>query len=210
MVSSISISSLWATQVANANSAAQRHKDIFQKLDTNRDGKIDESELKTAVTAAGITNDIKSFLKEVDTNGDGTIEEKENDAFLIKMEGRKNAGGPPPGSPPHGGGVGMKSGSASESADKVYDVLDTNKDGKVSLQELMAAMGADETETDASNLLKQVDSDSDGSISKAEFSNYLTKLEKQLDSILKIVQSYDKQGGTQNDSSVGTTVNTLV
>jgi Ca2+-binding EF-hand superfamily protein len=214
MVSSVSSnSSLWASQVANANSAAQRHKEMFERLDANSDGKIDTSELKAGLPTQGNGKDAAAIMKEVDTSGDGVIDEGENDAFLTKMESNKKAGGPPPGAPPAGGpppgGGGMKSGSSSVSATKIFDKLDTNKDGKVSLQELMAAINTDETESDATDLLKQIDSDSDGSISKDEFNNYLTKLEKQLDTIIQVVQSYSEQGTTQNDSTVGGTVNTL-
>ncbi|MDQ5985283.1 MAG: hypothetical protein CSYNP_00991 [Syntrophus sp. SKADARSKE-3] len=66
--------------------------------------------------------------------------------------GAPPSGPPPGGAPPAKGGSGA--GSSADSADEVYDSSDTNKDGVVSLQELLAAEDEESLKTGIQDLLK--------------------------------------------------------
>jgi Ca2+-binding EF-hand superfamily protein len=155
MISSVSSSSSWASRALIVGSATQRHQEMFAKLDTNGDKKIDESELKAAIPAKGNGKDAVTILKEVNTSGDGTIAAAENELFLSKMDVKVKKQGPPHGGPPpRGAGGGAK--SVDNSTTKVYDKLDTNMDGVVSLQELLAAAADGESGTEIQDLLKSM------------------------------------------------------
>jgi hypothetical protein len=135
-VSSISGSgSFDPTQVAS---------NFFKKADTNGDGSIDKSELKTALSSGSngqtVTNaDVDKIFKAADTDGDGKISESENAAQMKRTGGGKSGAGAPPsgGVPPSGGAQGSASSTGASSSDSntVYDKKDLNKDGTVSFQE---------------------------------------------------------------------------
>ncbi len=142
MVNSVSSSVSSVLSSLGTTSAAAKHKEMFDKLDANKDGKVDSLELSAGVSRTGEATDVTELMKEVDTDGDGAISESENETFMAAKESeRKSAGaggagpsGPPPsGTPPSGGA------SSASSAAEVYDKLDTNKDGKISIEELLAA-----------------------------------------------------------------------
>ncbi|HTY38607.1 MAG TPA: EF-hand domain-containing protein [Bacteroidota bacterium] len=175
-------------------SSSQRHAEVFKKLDTNGDGKIDATELAAVTEAKGKGKDAAAIMKEVDTNGDGAIDSSENDAFLTTMEAHRGGKMPPPGPPPSGGPKGGKPGAASTNHNQIFDKLDTNKDGKVSLEELLAATTDDSTSSDVQDLFKSMDSDSDGSISQSELDTFLTKLEKELETLMHTSRKYSADG----------------
>jgi EF-hand domain pair len=123
-------------------SPTQMAADFFKKADSNGDGSIDKSELKTMLSKGpngkNLTDaDVDKIFSEIDSNGDGKIDQTENADQMKKMSGGK--GGPPPagGTPPSGGAPksASASGGSSSSGAKVYDKRDANKDGSVSYQE---------------------------------------------------------------------------
>jgi hypothetical protein len=116
----------------------QMAKDFFKKADTNNDGVIDKSELKTMLSngpnGKSMTDaQVDKIFAEIDTNGDGKIDQTENANQMKKMGAGKG------GTPPSGGSGGTPKasggGSASSSDNKVYDKRDANKDGTVSSAE---------------------------------------------------------------------------
>jgi Ca2+-binding EF-hand superfamily protein len=193
----------------NSVSAAQRHAAVFKKVDSNGDGKIDGSELQAMATGSKNDADSAAILKAIDTNGDGGIDEAENDAFMTKMESQGSGRMQPSGSRPQGPPPGGQSGSASENNAKIFDELDTNKDGKVSLQELMAAAGDDSDDSSIQDLLKSIDTDSDGSISNDEFDTFMTKLEEEMQAFTQSIQSYDEEGN-ENSNDRGRNLDSVV
>ena len=189
-------------------SSSQRHAAMFKKLDANGDGKIDETELGASGKLTG--KEAAAIMKKADINGDGTIDSTENDAFLSNVEAQRGAKTPPPGPPPSGGGPhGAHSGGSSGSSSEIFDKLDTNKDGKVSLEELLAATTDESTSTDVQDLLKSMDTDSDGSISKGELDTFLTKLEQELHTLMHSSKTYSVDGEGTTDE-LGQSVDKIV
>lgn len=180
MISSISSGSAWSFQSVKALSNTQRHKEMFTKLDTDGDGKVSKAELKAGGPADKKNVDIDSVFTNTDTDNDGYISETENDTLLTKLDSQMKTDGvegkrPPP--PPPGGG---KAASASETTDTIFSKLDTNEDGEVSMEELLAASTGDDESSAITDLLKSADSNSDNTITKDELTSYLTRMEKQL------------------------------
>lgn len=89
---------------------------LFDAIDTNEDGSIDLTELETLLDQASESNALSST---------------EEDSTIALGGGGKSGGGAPP--------AGASEDEDDESSSAIYDPLDTNEDGKVSLQELLAA-----------------------------------------------------------------------
>jgi Ca2+-binding EF-hand superfamily protein len=204
MVSSVSGSSFAGYQGYSTISATQRHKEMFARLDADSDGKITATELQSGRPAGGRGPDVQQILERADTNGDGSIDSTKNESFLSKMDAQRPQG-PPPGGPPPGGG-GAKESDSSTSSTTIFDKLDTNKDGKVSLAELMAAKPDGASEADTANLMKEIDTNGDGSIDRSENEAFMTKM-KELRALLEQnTRAYNSQGQLQA-SAVGSLVN---
>jgi Ca2+-binding EF-hand superfamily protein len=193
MIGSIGASSAWSAQSISSNTATQRHKDMFKQLDTDGDGKITETELKADKPADGKGPDFKNIMKQVDTNSDGSIDEAENETLLSRMDETKK---PPPSGPKPAGGKG-KVGARAASKTQVFDEMDTNKDGTVSLQELMAAKPEGMSETDVQNFMKKIDTNSDGSIDEDENNAFIAKMEERMKLKMQEAESYNDEGKKQ-------------
>lgn len=127
--------------------------EMFSKMDTDSDGALSQAEFVAArpsdVTEEMATNLYNSF----DTDSTGSLSESE---YTTAM----NNAPPPP--PPGAADTGSSTDSQSFSA------LDTNKDGVVSMDELLAARPDDVSEEMASQLFNSLDSDQSGNLSAAE------------------------------------------
>ncbi|KAE8695091.1 putative Multidrug resistance pump [Hibiscus syriacus] len=135
---------------------------VFDKYDTNKDGKISKEEYKSALKVLGKgeeeTNATKAFTT-IDTDGDGFIDFKE---FLGMM---------------HNMGEGINVNDI-QSAFRVYD-FDGN--GKISAQELMAVlkkMGERCNLETCRRMIRGVDANEDGLIDMAEFTTMMTRTMK--------------------------------
>ncbi|MDC7683612.1 EF-hand domain-containing protein [Asticcacaulis sp. BYS171W] len=139
----------------------------FDELDTNEDGTVslDEMTAASGTDESGDTSKIEELFSAMDADGDGSVTESEKSSFDEQMR----ANGPPPGGPggPQGAG-GMGGGAQS------FDALDTNQDGTVSLDEMMAASGTDESgdTSKIEELFSAMDSDGDGSVTETEKSSF--------------------------------------
>lgn len=120
------------TQSSQANGSVEASQ-MFADLDSNSDGMLTKEEF-----LAGKPDDVTDDQAENLWNqiSGGSSDAVSQDDFVTAMQA--GAGAPPPG----GGG-----GESSDDGEESYDALDTNKDGVVSLQELMAAI----TGTDAAS-----------------------------------------------------------
>jgi Ca2+-binding EF-hand superfamily protein len=199
---SIGSSGIQSLSGLSAAAAAQRQQDMFKRLDTDGDGKITEKELKSGIPENGKGPSAAEILKQIDTNKDGSIDKGENDAFMTKMEksGRPPKpprGGGPKGPPPSGGAA------SSNTAAQIFDELDTNKDGKVSMTELLAAMGKVKDDADVKELFNKVDTNGDGLIDKDENESFLKALEERRNATQSDPDSYDAEGNGRSNGIGG-------
>src|SRR5690348_552856 len=77
----------------SSQDTATQRQELFQKLDTNGDGKISKDELGAALAnqqSSGGANSkgpsLDDLFSRIDTNGDGSIDQSENDAFLSSVQ----------------------------------------------------------------------------------------------------------------------------
>lgn len=143
-----------------------RSAEIFASADANGDGTITADELAADMAshapkgAGGDTSQMAADLvSRADKDGDGVLSADEFKAAAPKG-GPRGAGGPPPGPPPTEQADSRSSASGGGSQ-KTYDAADTNKDGTVSMSELLASLQSSSTaasgfSTDVSDVLTQL------------------------------------------------------
>lgn len=148
---------------------------MMKDMDTNQDGKVTKDEFVAVLKEKGFSeDDAGSQFDAVDTQKTGEITQTDIESAIRggKIGPARSGGNPPPagagGPPPAGGGpggagaAGKSSESQSDNTTKTYDPADTNKDGTVSAQELIAyelsqATKDAVTQTTASNTGNNVD-----------------------------------------------------
>jgi len=147
------------SSISNMNSMTsmiQMRQQMFSKIDTNGDGKHDADEL-SAMVANGPQGGPGSedILTQFDTDGDGSISECEFNAAQPR---------------PPGAMQGMSGMSTEDLISQMFSQADENEDGVIDEHELsqIVAMGP-ENGPGAEELLSQLDTDGDGTISEAEF-----------------------------------------
>ena len=129
--------------VSMAKMMAEMRQKMFQRLDQNGDGGLDESELSGVAEKTG--REVGDILEEYDTSGDGVLDATEADRMAEDM---KPNGPPPP--PP----------------EVMFSELDEDDSG--SLDETELAVLADKTGTNVSDVLKTYDANEDGSLDSTE------------------------------------------
>lgn len=174
-------------------------KKLFARMDGDGDGKVTQDEFATAMdkrfgkAEEGSSNrpDAASIFAETDSDSDGAINFEEFSSAMQQMRqqgasggGPRGAGGPPPGPPPGGG----KDEETEEEVAQVFDALDTNKDGEVSMEELLVSLMAKKAEEGTATsdsaedeeaikaVFQAVDRDQDGSITQTELAGFLKRL----------------------------------
>ena len=103
---------------AMMNSGAMQRSDPFQKVDSDGDGSVNQSELESFAAqieeTTGQTLDVEEALASYDADGDGGLSEEEMTTFV------EESGFAPPPPPPHGGPLGLAENDEEES---VYQAL---------------------------------------------------------------------------------------
>lgn len=129
--------------VSMAKMMAEMRQKMFERLDQNGDGGLDESELSGVAEKTG--REVSDILEEYDTSRDGVLDATEADRMAEDM---KPNGPPPP--PP----------------EVMFSELDEDDSG--SLDETELAVLADKTGTNVSDVLKTYDANEDGSLDSTE------------------------------------------
>jgi Ca2+-binding EF-hand superfamily protein len=172
------VSSIGGSGQFDASAISQMRQNFFNKIDQNSDGSINKTEFADSLEGMEGVNADDIFSK-LDTNSDNSISKDELNAAMDKMDEQMKKNPPPP--PPMGGsGTDNKTSASSDEtkSNKIFDSLDTNKDGYVSITELMAA----HDEKTANKIMAEVDTDKDGKISKNENDAFLKKMQENMQS----------------------------
>jgi Ca2+-binding EF-hand superfamily protein len=135
-----------ADKPAADNPAVERRvADVFERMDTNKDGKISKEEAKNLI--------LQNFDR-IDADKDGFITKDELRRWVAQTMA---AGGP--------GGFGRGGFAAPAGPD--FDALDKNADGRLTREELKG--------TPFEEKFDEIDANKDGKIDKKEFAAYLKK-----------------------------------
>ena len=195
---SISISN--CSSGIDASMLKKMQEQLFKKADTDGDGSISKAELSKMVSSSDSKNSSSGdeLFTQMDSDGNGSISKLESDAAIAKVSQQMQTQGmhpqgPPP--PPPSQGDSTSSASSTDSS-TVYDPMDTNKDGKVSASELVAALaksvnsstGSSETSSMQKDIQALATALKSGNVSDAQTA--LTALQKDVST---------KNGGQSSD-----------
>ncbi|MDD2501520.1 MAG: EF-hand domain-containing protein [Geobacter sp.] len=135
----------------------QMQEERFTKGDTNGDSSISKDEFD-ALSKLGKSrggDDTDAMFAQFDSDSDGALSRLESDAAIARasqeMRGQgMRSQGPPQGPPPSKGSETLSSDNTDVSA--VFDEMDTNQDGVVSLAEMTEALAtSDQSESSSRN-----------------------------------------------------------
>ena len=161
------ISGVSGTSNAWANAATQRSQmqaKMFSKVDADSSGGVDQAELQTLFTdiskKTGTSLDAAKLFTTMDTDANGSLSSEELGS------GMHSVMPPPPSTMEFAQGR-----NATSATDDLFGKVDANSDGSVDEAEMTAFTDKMKTETglDSPSSFAELDSDSDGLLSQAEF-----------------------------------------
>lgn len=136
---------LLVQQIGAADNAASKQDDMFAKIDANSDGKVSKEEFVNARPENATQEKAESLWAKLDTQNTNSLSKDEFETAM-KANAPKGHGGHH-GSPPPTDNYDQASNS-----NKQYNPLDTNKDGKVSAEELLAGLDSASNASDNSSV----------------------------------------------------------
>ncbi len=190
---------------SGVSSASQKGKpdfekmaqELLRKLDTDKSGSIDKAEFSAAAQAlassssSSTTNSSSAtdIFSTLDTDSNGSMSTEELVASLKNMKPPEGKGDmpPPPGAMPPPPPSDSSSTSESSSSSDIIDAMDTNQDGTVSIDELLAALGDSKTDSSNKNNATASATDSSAASSTSQTENASQKFS---DIMLKNILSY--------------------
>lgn len=194
---------------SGVSSSSQRVKPDFEKMaqelltsmDTDNNGSIDKTEFSTAVQAldssSSSSKSANDIFNTLDANSDGSMSSEELMTALKNTKppeppqgkGQHQEGGMPPPPPPNDS---SSSSSGSSSLSKIFSSLDTNKDGTISADELMALFNDSKS--------KSGDTTSTSATSASQTDTSTNQLSKNL--LKQILASYGNNSSTNATSQL--------
>lgn len=157
-------------------------RETFTSLDVNHDGRLTAAEMRRGLRTAGleeVAGDLQRMINEVDADGSGSIDYTDFLAATVDPNTYK------------------RDAAATKGA---FDVFDRDGDGKISLDELKLVLGDGSRGANITELLQQVDTDGDNSVSYAEFMQMMhgTKGGAREDASIKVLlgRRHASGGGT--------------
>ncbi|XWS62893.1 hypothetical protein CRYUN_Cryun06bG0049700 [Craigia yunnanensis] len=136
-------------------------KEVFNKFDSNKDGKISQMEYKAMLRALGQENmipDVPKIFRVADFDGDGFIN------FKDFVEVHKRSGG-----------------VMTMDIQNAFRIFDLNSDGKISAEEVMEMLrrlGERCSLEECMKMVRAVDTDGDGMVDMDEFMTMMTRTMK--------------------------------
>ncbi len=153
-----------ATQMAKPN-FEEMAKELINSIDSDSSGSVDLSEFTTAMQSSSSSTEstldsssLSDIFSKIDSNGDGGMSSEEFLAALEASKPQKPSGNsemmgsmPPPPPPPSS----SEESSEESSTSDIFSALDTNKDGTISQDELLALLGDETSDTSSSSTQEQ-------------------------------------------------------
>lgn len=146
-----------ATQMAKPN-FEEMANELLNSIDSDASGSVDLTEFTTAMQSSSSDATLSDIFSKIDSNSDGAMSSEE---FLAALEASKpqKSGGksemmgsmPPPPPPPSS----SEDSSEESSISDIFSALDTNKDGTISQDELLALLEDKTSDTSSSTQQSQ-------------------------------------------------------
>jgi Ca2+-binding EF-hand superfamily protein len=141
---------------------------LFSKLDADGDGNVTREEFVAGRPDHVSEKEAGKLFDKLDKEGSGSLSQSQFETAL------KEAGPPPP-PPGMAAGAPPADGKGGSNSNQVFDELDTNKDGKVSMSEWLAGKPAEVSEEDATAMFEAMDTEGTGSLTKEQLAEGMEK-----------------------------------
>lgn len=126
----------------SSDSASSKQDEMFTKIDANSDGNVSKDEFVNARPHEVTQEMAERLWGKLDTENKGSLSKEEFQTAMKANDPKGHDGAPPP----------SDNDDKTSSTNKKYNPLDTNKDGKVSAEELLAGLNSAASSSDNSSV----------------------------------------------------------